>query len=286
MTEAKEAKEGNPLRAYFLGNQGLKTDKWDNYFDVYHRHLRALRDAARPDNKIVMLEIGTYQGGSLSMWQNYFGRECCEIYGMDFDASCKNVEQHGLGIHILIGDQSNPGDLQRAMHEMPAPHIILDDGGHRPEQQITSFQTLWPWVRAGGVYMCEDLHTSYMPEFGGGHGVCGSGTFMEHLRGRLDTITFWNRDTDKWLDSIHLYESIVVFDKTASLRTHPHRQVTGTIDGRFPPTPTPAPPAARQEPSPDVQVSPDAATDVAYVSPAIAPMNATEVAESSKPKSA
>jgi hypothetical protein len=54
-------------------------------------------------------------------------------------------------------------------------------------QQINSFDTLFPSVKPGGLYFCEDLQTSYLPYYGGGLGV--SGTMMERIKGSLDELT-------------------------------------------------------------------------------------------------
>ena len=40
----------------------------EDYFDIYHHHLREFRN-----QKVNILEIGVYSGGSLGMWQQYFG---------------------------------------------------------------------------------------------------------------------------------------------------------------------------------------------------------------------
>ena len=47
--------------------------------------------------------------------------------------------------------------------------VIIDDGGHTMTQQITSFIYLLPKVRSGGIYIIEDLETSYSPNYGGGY---------------------------------------------------------------------------------------------------------------------
>lgn len=47
--------------------------------------------------------------------------------------------------------------------------IIIDDGGHTMNQQKTSFMFLLPLVRSGGLYIIEDLETSYMPSYGGNY---------------------------------------------------------------------------------------------------------------------
>jgi hypothetical protein len=45
--------------------------------------------------------------------------------------------------------------------------IIIDDGGHTMTQQKTSLMILVSLVRSGGLYVIEDLETSYLPRFGG-----------------------------------------------------------------------------------------------------------------------
>jgi hypothetical protein len=47
--------------------------------------------------------------------------------------------------------------------------IIIDDGGHTMNQQKTSFMTLLPLVRSGGLYVIEDLETSSLESHGGAY---------------------------------------------------------------------------------------------------------------------
>ena len=47
--------------------------------------------------------------------------------------------------------------------------IIVDDGGHTMKQQITSLMHLFSEVRSGGVYVIEDLQTSYVASYDGGY---------------------------------------------------------------------------------------------------------------------
>jgi len=39
--------------------------------------------------------------------------------------------------------------------------IIIDDGSHIPRHQLVSFSALFPFVRPGGVYVIEDIESSY-----------------------------------------------------------------------------------------------------------------------------
>jgi hypothetical protein len=46
--------------------------------------------------------------------------------------------------------------------------FIIDDGSHENAHQIETFGILWPHLKDGGVYIVEDVQTSYWPAYGGG----------------------------------------------------------------------------------------------------------------------
>ena len=64
--------------------------------------------------------------------------------------------------------------------------IIVDDGGHTMKQQIVSLKTLLPSVRSGGLYIIEDLLTSYRTEFGGKY--LDPSTTIEFIKGLVDDV--------------------------------------------------------------------------------------------------
>ena len=72
---------------------------------------------------------------------------------------------------------------------MPQVDIVIDDGGHRMQQQITSFEELYPHIQPHGVYLCEDIHTSFWPDFDGGYRRAG--TFLEYSKGLIDRLYAW-----------------------------------------------------------------------------------------------
>ena len=41
---------------------------------------------------------------------------------------------------------------------MPPVDILIDDGGHKPEQQIVTLEQMLPHLKPGGVFICEDVH--------------------------------------------------------------------------------------------------------------------------------
>ena len=204
-------KEKSDLEKYFKSNNSRLIHKWNHYFDIYERHFNRFRD-----KEIVILEIGVSQGGSLLMWKEYFGDKA-KIYGIDIDPKCKEVEEKN--IEVLIGSQSDRKFLKQVVKEIPKIDILIDDGGHGMKQQIVSFEELFNHVKVDGVYLCEDLHTSYWLNFGGGYKR--RGTFIEYSKKFIDYLNaFHSRQKNlkvnsftKTVDSIHYYDSIIVIEK-------------------------------------------------------------------------
>jgi hypothetical protein len=143
----------NALEAYFDSHtEGPGIWKWRHYFDIYHRHF-----AKFIGKEVHVLEIGIYSGGSLGMWQSYFGPKC-RMYGVDILDACKSHESES--VKVFIGDQSDRDFLRRIKAEVPVIDIVIDDGSHQPPHQIVSLEELLPHVRPGGVYLCEDVYRS------------------------------------------------------------------------------------------------------------------------------
>lgn len=88
---------------------------------------------------------------------------------MEFDAACaEKWSAKTGGATIYAGDQADKEFLHRFITETGGNFdIIIDDGGHFMNQQRVSLEELWKIVKPGGIYFCEDLQTSYMPDHGG-----------------------------------------------------------------------------------------------------------------------
>lgn len=200
------------LRWYFDHNDGRLIHKWLHYFPIYERHLQPFRGRA-----VTMLEIGVSHGGSLQMWRRHLGRRST-IVGIDIEPRVAELAEPG--IDVLVGDQSDPDFLAGLVERYGHFDIVLDDGGHFPEHQIATVTHLWPHLADGGVYVVEDLHTSYWSAYGGGKGCNDS--FIGWLHERIDDmhgfhsrepgfeVTEWTRT----LNAIHIYDSIAVLHKT------------------------------------------------------------------------
>jgi cephalosporin hydroxylase len=214
----------NPLEAYFRANQGRLIHKWMHYFDIYDRHFSPYRG-----REVNVVEFGVSHGGSLQMWRNYFGRRA-RITGVDIDLRCARLT--GDRINVVIGDQENREFLKELADQVGEIDVVIEDGGHAMGQQIATFEELWPRVRDGGVFLIEDLHTSYWRKYGGGYKR--SGTFIEYAKDLIDQLHAWHSQdgemfkVDEYTRSIrgmHIYDSIIVFDK--GLVTKPTHEKTG-----------------------------------------------------------
>ena len=133
--------------------QKIDTDKFSHgYIEVYDPLFKKLTSPKK------ILEIGVYQGGSLRLLQSYFPNT--NIYGLDLGYS-EECKQDGDNFSILIGNQENRDDLLSVVNTIDGElDLIIDDGGHTMEQQQVSFGYLFQFVKPGGYYILEDLHTS------------------------------------------------------------------------------------------------------------------------------
>jgi hypothetical protein len=150
------------------------------------------------------------------MWKDYFGARA-KIFGMDIDPRCKALEEEN--ITILVGSQSDRQFLREVKRQIPPIDILIDDGGHKMNQQIVSYEELFPHVKEDRVYLCEDLHTSYWLYWGGGHKR--RGTFVEYSKNFIDCLNAWHSEQKslrvnvftKSVDSITYYDGVIVIEK-------------------------------------------------------------------------
>jgi hypothetical protein len=137
------------------------TDKDVGFTSVYHSLLSHVR--AEP---LRLLEIGLYNGGSLRMWREYLPN----------------------ATKVRLVDQADARALRGFVDELGGGYdVILDDGGHTMEQQIVSFEVLFPHVVSGGIYIIEDLGTSYWLEYGG-RPLGEDGTAVAHMKRLVDAV--------------------------------------------------------------------------------------------------
>jgi hypothetical protein len=104
------------------------------------------------------------------------------------------------------------------IEEFGTPDIVLDDGSHLMQHVLATFSFLYGRTSSTGVYIVEDLHTAYWPEYGGG--LRREGSFIEIAKGLIDELNADHaRDALAPTDftrstlSMHFYDSVCVFER-------------------------------------------------------------------------
>jgi len=114
--------------------------------------------------KIVLLELGVYQGGSLLLWRDYFPQGT--IVGIDIrlPPEFRPPER----VHVYQGSQADPQFLSRVARQI-APEgfdIIIDDASHLGELTKIAFWHLFDHhLKPHGLYVIEDWGTGYWDDW-------------------------------------------------------------------------------------------------------------------------
>jgi SAM-dependent methyltransferase len=217
------------LEELFDRGTGERCSKWRHYFEIYERYLARFRGT-----ECSYLEIGVAKGGSLDLFQEYLG-DRARIVGVDMNPDCKRHARDG--IEVLIGDQADPAFMNGAVAPKGPFDIIIDDGGHIPDQQLVSFFALFPQLKEGGIYLVEDLHTTFWL---GGQASRFGINFYDFARGLTEKLTLYHVDQrlmERYqtpreqrtggvsfqnfaasdIFGIHFYDSVIVFEKRKRL---------------------------------------------------------------------
>ncbi len=142
-----------------LISKQYNTDKNSEYLRNYERHFRDLKR-----EKIALLELGIFKGGSLYMWRDYFrnGR----IVGLDMNPIELNDESGR--IRLYRGRQQDTHLLDKIRRETAKDgfDIIIDDASHLGEATKISFWHLFSHhLKPGGIYIIEDWRTGYWQDW-------------------------------------------------------------------------------------------------------------------------
>ena len=105
---------------------------------------------------IKLLEIGVADSESLELWKNYF--ENVNLFVIDI----LPIQINDKNVKVFQVDQSKEVELIDFANNVNAKFdIIIDDGSHVPEHQLLTLKNLWNNLKGGGVYIIEDIETSY-----------------------------------------------------------------------------------------------------------------------------
>jgi hypothetical protein len=196
--------------------------KWSNYFDIYEEIFKKYKD-----KKITLVEIGIGDGGSLHMWKKYFKKDS-RIIGIEMNPDAKKLESDGF--EIFIGDQSSKNFWKKFYKKIGKIDILLDDGGHRNIQQITSLVESINYINDKGMIVIEDTHSSYMKK--GGFGNPSKYSFINFCTILIENIHRRNpmvkKINNKFSDKIHslcFYDSVATINVSSQIVKKTHNLV-------------------------------------------------------------
>lgn len=214
----------------FKSHQDHASDKWLSYFEVYDRSFQKFI-GKKPN----VLEVGVQNGGNLQVLSKYF--QNANIYGVDIDQNVCNLKL-GKNIHTFCFDATKK-DIFHKTFDDKTFDVIIDDGSHVQKDIIMFFEHAFYNLAPNGVFLIEDLHTSYWKDYGGGFKEKDSA--IEYFKRLVDLVNIQHMDKSisqnftpfekyvaSWIDRIEFTDSIVVIFKKSSVDLKVQRIAVGT----------------------------------------------------------
>ena len=138
-----------------LSKLGLKygTDKIGkhNYLPIYYDLFKDRRNEVKK-----VLEIGVAEGAGLFMFRDFFPNST--IYGAEIDKERVDKLQGLERIEVYELDQSKEYELDFLTKLIGFDFdLIIDDGSHKPEDQLSTCKELFSTLDEGSIYIIEDV---------------------------------------------------------------------------------------------------------------------------------
>lgn len=194
-----------------IASKYKSTKKMMGFIDIYNYYFNTIKD-----KNLNIFEIGVETGESLRMFSDYFNKS--NIVGLDIENKDYNIER----VEIFCGDQSDEKILNRIIEKYKTFDVIIDDGSHKNKDVINSFNHLFPYLKFGGLYVIEDLQTSYISNWGGdGVNLNNKKTTMNFIRSLADRMHYQDidnpfyqkHDFDGLIEFVHIYRNIAFIKK-------------------------------------------------------------------------
>jgi len=163
LDDSKTAKHGTENDLFVLMKTRTILHQYKEYW--------ASRETFHPQN---IFELGIWEGGSIALWFEYFSPQ--KYVAVDYlpEARSKHlgryVESRDLKSRIKTYwgvDQFDSLKLREIIDtEFDRPlDLVFDDASHMFARTKSSFEILFPKLRAGGLYLIEDWAWEYSERF-------------------------------------------------------------------------------------------------------------------------
>jgi hypothetical protein len=194
------------------GSIQFETDKYNHgYMAVYDPVFKNMKDVKK------VLEIGIYHGASLKLLTHYFKES--EIFGIDI-SDCSHLDSDN--VKTFVYNQENKDDLLEFISKCGGDFdLIIDDGGHTMKQQQLSFGVLFKYVKSGGLYIIEDLHTSNRDGYRTNNDIVTTLDMLNTFKEKNELISNHIDDEDKLyiqenVDSLEIWSRTPNFDESVT----------------------------------------------------------------------
>ena len=198
-----------------IGKKFPSSKNISGFIQLYEKYFSSFRNS-----KINILEIGVDNGDSLRIWREYFtNANICGIDILKKDFTIDNTE-------ILQGDQSDKNFLSTIIQKYKNFDVIIDDGSHQSKHIIASFKFLFPYLNNNGLYVIEDLQTSYFQRYGGLRlNLNKKKSSMNFIKSLTDSINYEKNDRPFFkknnfnghVKSIYFHQNIAFINKGESV---------------------------------------------------------------------
>lgn len=183
---------------------------------TYHSFTEVYDDIFAQYQSPRILEIGVAEYKSIAMYLEYF--KSPYIVAMDIENKSHYVNKQW---RFVQGDQTQIDDLRKCVQGEDFFDIVVEDGGHTMKQQQVTFGYLIDYIKTGGYYILEDLHTSFRDNYR--ESDCKFSSYkmlknienkivpfsnyidksqQEHILSKIDTIDIFAKDPNDLRDSV------------------------------------------------------------------------------------
>ena len=138
------------------------TSKPIYFYERYESFFAPLRE-----EPVAIIELGVHKGESVKVFSSYFHRGT--VVGVDIQDYGLDLTGYGNG-HFVVGDQRDDAHLQQIADRFaPAGFdIIIDDASHYGSWSKMTFDSLYPRLKPGGLYVVEDWQPGYWDDWADG----------------------------------------------------------------------------------------------------------------------